>query len=319
MRVLVTGVSGFVGLHLARHLAEHRDEVLGLGVGPSPPATARHLAGEWHADVGDPSAIESALREASPQAIVHLAARSSGGESFADPVGTYRVNALGTLAVLEATRRAAPDARVLIVGTGDVYGPQPAGSRVDESTPLKPVSPYALSKAAADVAAEYYAVRGLDVIRTRSFGHLGTGQTDRFSVPSLARQIAQAEAGGAEPVVRVGNLEVTRDLSDVRDVVQAYRLLLEHGERGAVYNVCRGEGISLAELARSLIARARIPLRLELDAERLRPADVPYLVGDPGRLQHATSWRATIPLERTLEEILEEWRQRTGEAPTPRV
>jgi GDP-4-dehydro-6-deoxy-D-mannose reductase len=310
MRVLVTGVSGFVGLHLAQHLAEHGDQVLGLGLGPSPPATARLLAREWRVDIGDLAAVEPALREAAPEAIVHLAAQSSGGEAFGDPVGTYRVNAIGTLAVLEAARRASPRARVLVIGTGDVYGPQPAGSRVDEDTPLRPVSPYALSKAAADAAAEYYASRGLDVMRTRSFGHLGIGQTDRFVVPSLARQIVEAEAGRAEPVIRVGNLDVTRDLCDVRDVVQAYRRLLERGERGAVYNVCRGEGTSLSELARSLLARARIPLRLEVDTDRLRPADVPYLVGDPSRIERAADWRATIPLERTLDEILEEWRGR---------
>jgi len=308
MRVLVTGVSGFVGFHLAQHLAGRGDRVLGLGLNPSPAATAQLLQGEWRVDICDLAAVESALREAAPEAIVHLAAQSSGGESFGDPVGTYRVNAVGTVTLLEAARRDAPQARVLIVGTGDVYGPQPAGSRVNEDTPLRPVSPYAFSKAAADAAAEHYASRGLDVMRTRSFGHLGPGQTDRFVVPSLARQISEAEAGRGDPVVRVGNLDVTRDLCDVRDVVEAYRRLLERGERGAVYNVCRGAGTSLAELAHSLIARARIPLTLEVDRDRLRPADVPYLVGDPGRIERATGWRATISLERTLDEILEEWR-----------
>jgi GDP-4-dehydro-6-deoxy-D-mannose reductase len=310
MRVLVTGVSGFVGFHLARHLVERGDQVVGLGEGPSPPATARLLTREWQVDICDLAAVEAAVREAAPEAIVHLAAQSSGGVSFADPVGTYRVNALGTVALLEAARRASPRARVLAVGTGDVYGPQPPGSRVSEDAPLLPVSPYAFSKAAADLAAGHYASRGLDVMRTRSFGHLGPGQTDRFVVPSLARQISEAEAGRGEPVVRVGNLDVTRDLCDVRDVVQAYRRLLERGERGTAYNVCRGAGTSLTELAQSLIARARIPLRLEVDPARMRPADVPYLVGDPSRLERTAEWRATIPLERTLEQILEEWRGR---------
>src|SRR5262249_49185209 len=158
----------------------------------------------------------------------------------------------------------------------------------------------------ADLACEHYARQGLHVVRTRSFGHFGPGQTDTFFVPSLARQIAEAEAGRAKPVVRVGNLEVVRDLTDVRDVVRAYRLLLEFGRPGEAYNVCRGEGTPLAELARTLLERSAVSLALEVDPTRVRPADISWLVGDPGAIEGATAWRPTIPLARTLDEVVEE-------------
>ena len=308
MRVLITGISGFVGSHLAELLAKRGDTVLGLGFGPAPPATAQRLAGEWRVDVCDLSVVEPAMREAAPEAIVHLAAQSSAGQSFQNPVETYRVNALGTLSLLESVRRAAAGARVLVVGTGEVYGPQPPGSRAGEGTAFRPVSPYAFSKTAAEAAAEHYSGLGLDIVRARPFGHLGFGQTDRFLIPALARQIARAEAGHAEPVVRAGNLDATRDLTDVRDVVEAYRALLKQGISGAVYNVCRGEGVALDAVARSLLGRSRIPLRLESDPARMRPADIPYLVGDPRAIEAQTGWRAAIPLEVTLDEVMEEWR-----------
>jgi GDP-4-dehydro-6-deoxy-D-mannose reductase len=198
---------------------------------------------------------------------------------------------------------------VLAVGTGEVYGPQAPGSRVAESAPFRPVSPYALSKAAAEALAQVAGARlGLDVVRVRAFAHTGPGQRPPFVIPSWAEQIAAIERGEAEPVLRVGELAVTRDLSDVRDVVLGYVALLERGKGGGVYNLCRGAGVELAEVVRLLVARARVPIRIETDPARLRPADVPWLVGDPGRIESECQWRATIELERTLGDVLEEWR-----------
>ena len=313
-RILITGVGGFVGRHLVRQAVARGMVAMGAGIETPPAATGRLLAGDWQVDVREPDALSSVIAEAAPTGIVHLAAQSSGAESFARPVETYRSNALGTLALLEAVRRAAPRARVLVVGTGEVYGPQPAGSRVPENAPFRPVSPYALSKAAADAIAETCArLWNLDVVRTRSFGHIGPGQTDRFLVPSWARQIAEIEAGRCEPVLQVGNLDVTRDLTDARDVVEAYLALLERGRSGAAYNVCRGEGTRLEDLARTLRERARVPIRVEVDPRRVRPADLPYLVGDPSLISADVGWRADIPLEQTLYEVLQEWRaQRSG-------
>ena len=310
-RILITGASGFVGAHLARRLAAEGRVALGLGVEPASEAVRALLAQEWRADVLDPGALALALAEARPDAIVHLAGQSSAALSFERPVETYRINTQGTWNLLEAARQAAPSARVLIVGTSEVYGPQPEGSRVREDAPFRPVSPYALSKAAADAGAETYArLFGLDVVRTRSFAHIGPGQADRFVVPSVARQIAEIEAGSREPVIRVGNLEVTRDLTDVRDVVSAYLALLERGTSGGAYNVCRGEGLPLADVVGMLCRRARVSVRTEVDRARVRPADVPYLVGDPALMTRDTGWHPTLSLEQALDDVLEEWRRR---------
>jgi len=307
--VLVTGASGFVGPHLAAALHGGGARVVGLAAGSAPEAP---LDG-WHdADLLDADALALAVAATAPRAVIHLAGQSSAARSFEQPVETFRLNVTGTWNLLEAVRRHAPAARTLVVGSGEAYGPQPEGSRVAEDMPFRPVSPYALSKAAADALAELHgATHGLEIVRTRSFGHTGPGQDARFVVPAFARQIAAIEHGEAEPVLRVGNLEVTRDLTDARDVARAYVLLLERGRAGEAYNVCRGEGVRLAEVARALVARARRPIRIEVDPTRLRPADVPWLVGDGGKLEHDTGWRPEIALERTLEEVLEQWRGRT--------
>jgi GDP-4-dehydro-6-deoxy-D-mannose reductase len=307
--ILITGANGFVGPHLARALAGRGARVHGVALGDPPAGLA--LEG-WHAgDVRDAESLASATAASRPDVVVHLAGQSSAALSFEDPAATFQINALGTWNVLEAVRRAAPRARVIVVGTGEAYGPQPEGTRVSEGAPFRPVSPYGLSKAAADAFAEV-AQRsgGLDVVRTRSFAHAGPGQTPRFALPSFAQQIAAIEAGRSEPVLRVGNLEVTRDITDVRDVAEAYVALIEHGRSGAAYNVSRGVGVRLAEVARSLAAGARVPVRIETDPARVRPADVPYLVGDPSAIERDCGWRATTPLEGTLGDLLAEWRTR---------
>jgi GDP-4-dehydro-6-deoxy-D-mannose reductase len=309
MRVLVTGVSGFVGRHLAAALRAGGHEVHGLGLQPAPPELG--LAADHTADLARVTEVEAALAASAPDAVVNLAGQASAARSFEDPSETFRVNTAGALTLLEAVRRRCPRARVLMVGSGEAYGPQPEGSLVGESVPFRPVSPYALSKAAADSGGAAFAkAHGLDVVRTRSFAHSGPGQDARFVIPAFAQQIARIEAGNGEPVLRVGNLQVTRDISDVRDVAEAYRALLERGVSGAAYNVCRGEGVTLSAVAARLCALARVPVRIEVDPARVRPVDVPYLVGDPSAIARATGWSAAIPFERTLLETLEDWRNR---------
>lgn len=311
MRVLVTGVSGFVGRHLAPALAAAGHEVHGLGV--QPPPAGLPLASSRTADLTRIGELEAALAAVQPDAIVNLAGQASAGQSFADPAETFRVNTAGALTLLEAVRRAAPRARVLLVGSGEVYGSQPAGTRVAESAPFAPLSPYALSKAAADLAGAAFAeAHGLDVVRTRSFAHTGPGQDDRFVLPSFAKQIAALEGGSDEPVLRVGNLDVVRDVSDVRDVAAAYVALLERGARGAAYNVCRGEGVKLSDVAARMVAKARRPLRIEVDPARVRPVDVPYLVGDPGALAAATGLAPAFALDRTIDDVIDFWRSRAA-------
>jgi GDP-4-dehydro-6-deoxy-D-mannose reductase len=308
-RVLVTGANGFVGPYLVRALAARGAQVRGAGLGEAPHGVA--LA-SWHAcDLADATQAAAAIAAAPCDAVVHLAGQSSAALSFEDPAGTFRANVSGTWQLLEAVRVHAPAARVLAVGTSEVYGPIEPGTRASEEHPFRPVSPYALSKAAAEEVARAYAdTHGLDVVRARPFQHTGPGQSPRFVLPSFAQQVAVIEAGRAEPVLRVGNLDVTRDLSDVRDIVEGYCALLERGERGAVYNLCRGEGVHLAALVRELAAMASVEVRIEVDPARLRPADTPWLVGDPSRVITATGWRVTRSLSATLADVLAEWRSR---------
>lgn len=310
MRVLVTGVSGFVGRHLAAALRREGHEVHGFGLAPAPAELG--LAGDHRGDLARIADIVAAIEASRPEAIVNLAGQASAGRSFEDPFETFRANTAGALTLLEAARRTAPRARILLIGSGESYGPQPPGSRVAESAPFRPLSPYALSKAAADAGGAAFATaHRLDLVRTRSFAHTGPGQDPRFVIPSFAQQIAEIERGGREPVLRVGNLEVTRDLSDVRDVAEAYVALLARGTGGSAYNVCRGEGVTLSAVAGRLTALARVPVRIEVDPARVRPVDVPHLVGDPSAIARDTGWKPAIPFERTLIETLEHWR-RTG-------
>lgn len=309
--VLVTGVTGFVGPHLARALLARGARVHGLGL--DAPRDDLGLASFQLAPLSDVGRLASALDAARPDHVVHLAGQSSAGRSFERPVETFEANALGTWRLLEAVRDAASRARVLVVGSGEAYGPQAEGGRVDESAPFRPVSPYAFSKAVADAMAEVAGERfGLDVIRVRAFGHTGPGQRPPFVIPSWAEQIATIEKGEREPVLRVGDLSVVRDLSDVRDIALGYLALLERGRRGAAYNLCRGSGVPLSAVAERLAARARVPVRVEVDARLIRPADVPYLVGDPGAAERDAGWRATLDLDQTLDDVLEEARTRVA-------
>lgn len=307
--VLVTGAAGFVGRHLVRALCAARARVFGLGLDPGP---AGLDVERWEtADLRSPAAMARAVAALRPDAVVHLAGQSSAARSFEDPVETFEVNVLGTWNLLEAVRGAAPGARTLVVASGEVYGPQAEGERATEETPFRPVSPYALSKATADALAEAHArAHALNVIRVRAFAHVGPGQDERFFVPSLARQIVAAASEPGEAVLQLGNLDVVRDVTDVRDVAHAYVRLLIDGRPGRAYNVCRGEGVALAEIVRRLAALAAVTPRIVRDPARMRPADVPRLVGDPGRIAADVGWRAEIPLDTTLHDVLEDARER---------
>jgi GDP-4-dehydro-6-deoxy-D-mannose reductase len=240
--------------------------------------------------------------------VYHLAGWSDVGGSWTDPRATLRVNAEGTLNVLEACRHAAVG-RVLLISSADVYGIVPPDDLpITEQHPFAPVSPYAASKAAADLLGlQAHLGHGQDVVRVRAFNHLGPGQSDRFVASAIASRIAANERDGADEVP-VGNLAARRDFTDVRDVVRAYRLLVEHGTAGEVYNVCSGVAIAIQQLADSLLALAEHPMRLVVDPERYRPVDVPVVLGDAGRLRAATGWAPAIPFETTVADLLAYWR-----------
>jgi GDP-4-dehydro-6-deoxy-D-mannose reductase len=296
MRALVTGASGFVGRHLVDHLESLGDEVV---------RADRLVDG---ADVTDGEQMRELIGLTRPDAVYHLAGWSDVGGSWAADREVFRANAEGTLSVLLACVQSRVD-RVLVVSSADVYGIVSEDELpIREDAPLRPVSPYAASKAAADlVALQTYLGRGLGAIRIRAFNHLGPGQRAQFVAPAIAARIARNERDGGD-VVTVGNLSARRDFTDVRDVVRAYRLLAEHGEPGEAYNVCSGVDVAVSEIAARLLALARYPMRLEVDPTFVRPVDVPVLRGDHTKLTAATGWHPEIQLDRTLADILEECR-----------
>lgn len=314
MRLLITGITGFAGRHLAARCARAGAEVHGLvrpgRIGAVPAGAVPHPA-----DLGDVDEIARLLRDVRPDRVAHLAGESSVGQSFVTPAATWEANLGGTLALLEALRQAAPDTRTLVVTSGEIYGrvpPErlPAGP----GTPLAPLSPYGASKAAADLAAgQYRAGYGLPVVRVRAFNHVGPGQDPRFVAPNVARQIARAERDGDDPyVVRVGNVETRRDFTDVRDVVEAYALLLERGDPDAVYQACRGRSVAVRELVESLAGMARVRVSVASDPERRRASEQPDLYGDPGALRKL-GWTPRVRLETTLADTLDWWRARVAE------
>jgi len=301
MRALVTGGLGFVGRHLVAHLEAQGDEVVTVD---------RH--GDVPVDITDAAAVRAAVEAAAPQAVYHLAGWADVGASWTHPHEVLEVNAVGTLNVLEACRHAGVD-RVLSVSSADVYGlVSEADLPLTESSPLRPTSPYAASKVAADALAQQaFLGHGLGVVRVRPFNHLGPGQSEAFVAPALAARIARAElAGGGD--VTVGNLSARRDFTDVRDVVRAYRLLIERGEPGEVYNVCSGVDVAVQDLVDQLAGMSRHPIRLVQDPALVRPVDLPVLRGDASRLAAATGWRPEIPLAQTLADLLDDMRSRVA-------
>lgn len=298
MRALVTGAGGFVGGHLVAHLTDAGDEVT---------ATDPSHGG---ADITDADAVAAELADAAPEVVYHLAGWANVGTSWAHPADVFRINAEGTLNVLAAARTAGV-ARVVAVSSADVYGKAaPEEMPLTEESPLRPASPYAASKVAADyLGLQAWLGHGLEVMRVRAFNHLGPGQSDGFMASALASRIARAERDGGT-VLPVGDLTARRDHTDVRDVVRAYRLLALDGQPGEAYNVCSGHDVAVQDVADTLLSRAHGDLRFEVDPDLLRPVDLPVLRGSHNKLTQATGWEPDIPLETTLADLLDDWRTR---------
>jgi GDP-4-dehydro-6-deoxy-D-mannose reductase len=295
VRVLVTGASGFVGRHLVPHLAARGWEVL---------ATDRE-----ELDVADPSAVEAAVADAVPDAVVHLAALSSLGAASSDPPRSFRVNYAGARHLLDALARRAPAARVLLVGSGEVYGALAADAPpFDEAAPLRPATLYACGKAAADLLGRTYAERGLAVVRVRPFNHSGAGQAPEFALAQFAKQLAEIEKGLREPVVRVGTLESTRDFCDVGDVVAAYAALLDPRVPPGAYNVASGVERRIGDLLARLMRAMGVRARIAVEAARARPAT--RSAGSALRLHRATGWAPRVALDAMLARVAADWRER---------
>ncbi len=300
MRALVTGSNGFVGRWLVAHLEAQGDQVTGL---------------DAEVDITDAAAITEAVVAVNPEAILHLAAQASVGASWSDQAGTYEVNTIGAVNVLGAAASCARPPRVLLVSSSEVYGRVTESDLpVTEDQPFAPVSPYAASKAAAEIAGiQAWLGRGVEVVRARPFNHTGPGQRTDFVVPALARQVAEAAGSGAEALY-TGNLDARRDISDVRDVVRAYRALAVSGQAGEAYNVCSGRAVSIRDVAERLLRIAGVDVPIVVDPERVRPVDLPELRGDPAKLRLATGWEPRIDLDATLADVLAHWKRPAAEA-----
>jgi GDP-4-dehydro-6-deoxy-D-mannose reductase len=309
---LVTGARGFAGSHLVDHLLEFEPHVAAWGNpgGRRMPDAGQDERVAWSAvDVTDAEAVARALADLRPSAVYHCAGIADVHSTWADSARALRVNVMGTHALLTGLERANLQVPIVVTGSALVY--RPSGDPLTERSPLGPTSPYGVSKLAQEMVASAAAA---PTIIARPFNHAGPRQSDAYVTSSFARQIAEAEAGLREPILRVGNLDARRDITDVRDTVRAYRLLLERGEPGRPYNVCCGKAYRIRDLLESLLSRSKVSITIELDPARLRPSDNPVVVGSPERIQSDTGWEPRIAIDQTLHDLLEYWRHAVKDA-----
>lgn len=313
MRALVIGAAGFVGHYLLSHL---RDTLGWTVIATKLPGESIHLGGTHVVDLDilNAPAVITCLQEAAPEVIFHLAALSSVHLSWEKPEDTVRVNVIGSLHVLEAMRVLHSKARVLLIGSGEVYGEiREDQLPLQEDSVIRPLTPYAVTKAAQEMMGIAYAkAYGLSVIGVRAFNHVGPGQMETFVVADFSKQIAEIECGKQAPVIRVGNLSARRDFTDVRDVVHAYALLAEKGVSGEIYNVGRGEAISIQRILDMLLSISSVKMKVEQDIEKFRPVDIPVIAADIVKITADTGWQPLRSLDDTLRDILDEWRAKVS-------
>lgn len=316
MRALITGSAGFAGSHLSEYLAretswtifslcyhacstEHLDAI-------------REQITILQGDLLDADWVDETVVQVQPEVVFHLAALSSPAASFKHPGRTLQNNLLAQVNLFQAVLAAGLDPVILIIGSGDEYGMvHPEEIPVTEDTPLRPANPYAVSKVAQDfMALQYFLSHGLRAVRVRPFNHIGPRQALGFVTSDFAQQIAEIEAGLRPAAMQVGNLEARRDFTDVRDMVRAYHLAVTQGEPGQVYNIGSGTAHSIEKILQTLIGLGQVAVQVEIDPQRMRPADVPVIACDSTRFRRRTGWKPRIPLESTLGDILNYWRQR---------
>jgi GDP-4-dehydro-6-deoxy-D-mannose reductase len=308
--ILVTGAAGFAGSHVVEALAGNGTTPLGWTHRAAPPSEIVSLA-EWESvDLLDLEAVRAAIARARPSAVVHCAGAPNVAHSWRDTLTPLSVNVLATHHLFDALRRAGAPCRVIVPGSATVYAASAAP--LTEDSPVAPSNPYAVSKLAQEELSLRAAREdGVDVIVTRPFNHTGPRQSAAFAAPNMARQIALIEAGLAEPLIRVGNLEAQRDFTDVRDIARAYVGLIHQGTPSTVYNVSSGVPRVMRSVLEALVTRARVAVRVEPDPALMRPSDTPVLVGDSTKLQRTTGWQPQIAFDRTLDDLLNYWRRVT--------
>jgi GDP-4-dehydro-6-deoxy-D-mannose reductase len=316
LRALITGVTGFAGTHLAEMLLADADvEVWGMMHQAQPPEllSLRSLQ-TLSCDLREPARVRDVLAELRPNWIFHLAGQSDVGGSWQASWGTIESNVRGQLNLLESMIQLRLDARILVVGSNNEYGLVSAADLpIDEETPLRPDTPYGVSKIAQDMLGlQFFLSHGVRAVRVRCFNYIGPRQSDKFVAAAFARQIAEIEAGMREPVLRVGNLSTERDFTDVRDMVRAYRLALACCADGEVYNIGSGRAVPIRHLLDVLLSYARCAVRVETEPERLRPSDVPRSVCNPTKFHAATGWEARVPIEQSLRDVLDYWREKVA-------
>ncbi|MFH1407077.1 MAG: GDP-mannose 4,6-dehydratase [Candidatus Omnitrophota bacterium] len=315
-RVLITGITGFVGSYLAEFLLEKKNiEVYGIERWRSKMENVEHIKDKLHlheCDIRDASSVSKVMDEVKPQKVFHLAAQSYVPMSWSAPAETLTTNIIGELNIFEAIRELKINPLIQIAGSSEEYGAVKENELpVKETNELRPLSPYAVSKVGQDLLAyQYYRSYKLNVIRSRAFNHEGPRRGDVFSTSNFAKQIALIEKGKKEPIIYVGNLDAKRDFTDVRDVVKAYWVLLEKCTPGEVYNICSGKAYSIKEMLDMLLSHTKVKPKIQADPARMRPSDVPVLIGDSTKFREKTGWKPEIPFEKTLEDLLDYWRQR---------
>jgi GDP-4-dehydro-6-deoxy-D-mannose reductase len=323
MRVLITGITGMAGSHLADYcLTLPGVEVFGIKRWRSRVENIEHLEGKiqvLEGDMNDASSMRLVIRETQPDRIFHLAAQSFVPTSWRAPVETLNTNVIGQVNLFEAIRSEGVDPRVHIAGSSEEYGHvEPHQVPIKESNVLRPLSPYAVSKVAQEMLAiQYHYSYGLKTVVTRAFNHEGPRRGEVFVTSSFAKQVAEVELGRRKPVIKVGDLSPVRDWTDVRDMVRAYWLVLEHGTFGEVYNIASGRRRTVKEMLDILLSFTKEKITVENDPSRLRPSDVKLLVGDATKFRQLTGWEPTIALEQTLEDTLNYWRARLRTSPVP--
>ncbi len=318
MRILITGLSGFAGRHLIEFLASGEiHEFLGIDLACS--AGNLKIGDskliEEKADLLDRSKVEKIISEFKPQHIYHLAAQSSVSRSWKDPINTFGINVFGGINILESAKSSAPGARILVICTAEEYGEIEDGRAIKETDKIYPENPYAISKSAMDFTSMVYQrAYGLNIMVSRSFNHIGPGQSEGFVCSDFARQIALIEAGKQEPEVMVGNLDSERDFLDVRDVARAYWHIMNKGQAGQAYNVCSGKPVKISRLLEILLSLSRVSgIKVKKDMDKFRPIDIQTVFGDNTRLVSGTGWKAEYSLKRSLKDALDYWRAKVAD------
>lgn len=316
MKVLITGISGFAGSHLAEYfLAEGKHEIFGTIKWRSDRQNISHIQDRirlFECDIKDAFAMKTIITEIKPEQIFHLAAQSYVSFSWRAPQETLITNIIGELNLFEAVRQVKIDPLIHIAGSSEEYGMVvPEELPITEANALRPLSPYGVSKVTQDLLGyQYFKSYGMKIIRTRAFNHTGPRRGTVFATSNFAKQIVEIEKNKRDPVIYVGNLEAVRDFTDVRDVVRAYALSLERCDPGEVYNIASGKGIKIRDMLDMLVALSNADLKIEQDPTRLRPSDVELLIGSSEKFQKKTGWKPEIPFDKTMKDLLNYWREK---------